>query len=461
MQICRDIGGYSYGRADLVRRAMSKKKHEVMENERSAFVHGTDSNCGAAANGVPENIANEIFDEMAGFASYAFNKAHAAAYATVAYQTAYLRCRYYAEYMAALITGQQEKLPDYITDLAAHNKPMLPPNVNKSRAEFTVENGRVRFGLIGIRNLGDNFAADIVREREENGEFKSAVDFVLRMAAYNNNRRYLEALIKSGAMDIFPGSSNNRRELLENIDPLLDYAEREHNRKESGQLDLFEQEDGGAEFVFKKSEDFSRIQCLSMEREYLGAYISGHPADAYLDHAPDDCIFAADLPQMNVGAKVSFIALVTGCNPHVDKKGGLMAFVRLEDSTGEAECVMFSDLCSAVGRPVVGEIYSITGKVTSRNDKKSITALDVRKAEALPQRNGRTLFMNFTSESDTRIPEALKLLSEFPGVSAVRLCFADSRSVKSPGGRIRGVRICTALVRKLSVLMGTENVKTM
>lgn len=455
MQICRDIGGYSYGRADLVRRAMSKKKHEAMENERGAFVYGTEGNCGAAANGVPEKIANEIFDEMAGFASYAFNKAHAAAYATVAYQTAYLRRHYYAEYTAALITAQQEKLPEYIADLTAHNKPMLPPSVNKSRAEFTVEGEAVRFGLSGVRNLGNSFAEDIVRERE-NGEFKSAVDFAVRMAAYNNNRRYMEALIRCGAMDCFP---QNRRELLESIDPLLDYADREYSRRESGQLDLFEQEDAAAEFAFKKSEDFSAIQRLNMEREYLGAFISGHPSGVYLDRAPADCIFAADLPRMDVGAKASFAAMVTGCNPHVDKKGGLMAFVRFEDSSGEAECVMFSDLCANVGRPVVGEVYIITGRVGSRNDRKSVTALNVMRADAVPAHRRQTIYLNFTSESDGRISEALKLLSEYPGVCAARLCFADTRSVKAPNGQLRGVRICTALVQKLAGLLGAENVK--
>lgn len=458
-QICRDIGGYSYGRADLVRRAMAKKKHEEMEKERGAFIYGTESNRGALANGVPEKTANEIFDEMSGFASYAFNKAHAAAYATVAYQTAYLRRHHYPEYMAALITAQPEKLPEYISDLTAHGTPMLPPDVNRSFAEFAVEGGAVRFGLSGVRNLGNNFAADIERERE-NGEFKSVVDFVVRMESYDNNRRYMEALIRCGALDCFP---QNRRELLDSIDPLLDYAEREYSRKESGQLDLFEQEDADGDFSFAKREDFSKIQLLNMEREYLGTFISGHPADVFLDRAPDDCIFAADLERMDVGAKVSFIAAVTQCNPHVDKKGGLMAFVKFEDRSGDAECVMFSDLCGAVGRPVVGEIYRISGRISSRGDKKSVTAGNVTRADTLPERRSRTIFLNFTSDTDGRIPEAQKLLSEYPGVCVAKLCFADTRSVRAAalpsGGRLRGVRLCTALVKKLEGLLGAENVK--
>ncbi len=459
MQICRVIGGYSYGRADLVRRAMSKKKHEEMERERGAFIYGTDSNCGAVANGVPENIANEIFNEMSGFASYAFNKAHAAAYATVAYQTAYLRCHHYPEYMAALITAQQDKLTDYISDLAVHGTPMLPPNVNRSYAEFAVEGNAVRFGLVGVRNLGNNFAADIERERL-NGEFKSAADFVLRMAGFDNNRRYMEALIRSGAMDCF---KQNRRELLESIDPLLDYAQREYTRKESGQLDLFEQEGADGEFVFKKYDNFSKIQLLNMEREYLGAFISGHPADVYLDRAPADCVFTADLERLDPGALVSFIAEVTQCNPHIDKKGGLMAFVRLEDRSGEAEGVMFSDLCARAGRPVVGEIYCVSGRVSERNGRKSVTVGNISRADALSGHGSKTLYLNFTSNTDERISAALKLLWEYPGVCAAKLCFADTRTVSGAvapsGGRLRGVRICTALVQKLGKLLGAESIK--
>lgn len=460
MQICRVIGGYSYGRADLVRRAMAKKKHEEMEKERGAFIYGTESNCGAVANGVPEKIANEIFDEMSGFASYAFNKAHAAAYATVAYQTAYLRRYYYPEYMAALITAQQEKLVEYVSDLLANGSPMLPPDVNKSFAEFTVEDGSVRFGLTGIRNLGDNFAAAVERERGENGKFKSASDFVVRMAGFENNRRYMEALVKSGAMDCFP---QNRRQLLESIDLLLDYAQREYSRKESGQPDLFEQEDTDGEFEFKKCENFSGIQLLNMEREFLGTFISGHPADVYLDRAPADCVYAADIARLDPGAAISLVALVTRCDPHVDKKGGLMAFASLEDSSGEAECVLFSDLCARAGRPAAGEVYCVSGRVSERNDRKSVTVGNIVRADKLPERARRTVYLNFTSDSDERIPDAQKLLWEYPGVCAARLCYADTRTVSaaaSPsGGRLRGVRACTALVKKLEALLGEGNVK--
>ncbi len=458
MQICRVIGGYSYGRADLVRRAMSKKKHEEMERERGAFIYGTDSNPGAVANGVPEKTANEIFDEMSGFASYAFNKAHAAAYATVAYQTAYLRCHYYAEYMAAMMSAQPEKLPDYISDLSENKTRLLPPDVNHSVADFTVEGSAVRFGLSAVKNLGRGFAVQIAQERE-NGAFTSVSDFAVRMAAHDNNRRYMEALIRCGAFDAFP---ENRRELLDGMESLLEYALREFSRKESGQLDLFEQEDNAAEFTFPKRDDPSRIQLLNMEKEYLGAYISGHPADAYLPRASEDCVFAADLERLDVGAQVSVIVLLTRSNPHIDKKGNTMAFLEFEDTSGSAECVMFSDLYGRIGKPAVGDVYCIRGRISAKGNKKSFTAANIVRAETLPEQPRKVLYLNFRSGNDPRITDAVKLLTEFKGVSAAKICFADTREVRTAAaptrGGLRGVRICTPLLKELKALLGEENV---
>lgn len=458
MQICRVIGGYSYGRADLVRRAMSKKKHEEMERERGAFIYGTDSNPGAIANGVTEKTANEIFDEMSGFASYAFNKAHAAAYATVAYQTAYLRCHYYAEYMAAMMSAQPEKLPDYISDLSENKTRLLPPDVNHSCADFTVEGSAVRFGLSAVKNLGRGFAVQITQERE-NGAFTSVSDFAVRMAAHDNNRRYMEALIRCGAFDAFP---ENRRELLDGMETLLEYALREFSRKESGQLDLFEQEDNAAEFAFPKRDDFSKIQLLNMEKEYLGAYISGHPADAYLLRASEDCVYAADLERLDVGAQVSVIALLTRSSPHVDKKGNTMAFLEFEDTSGSAECVMFSDLYGRIGRPSVGDVYCIRGRISAKGNKKSLTAANIIRAETLPEQPRRVLYLNFRSGNDPLITDAVKLLTEFKGVSAAKICFADTREVRTAAAPtrsgLRGVRICPPLLKKLKALLGDGNV---
>ena len=461
MQICRVIGGYSYGRADLVRRAMSKKKHEEMEKERGAFIYGTDSNPGAVANGVPEKIANEIFDEMSGFASYAFNKAHAAAYATVAYQTAYLRCHYYAEYMAALISSAPEKLAEYIADLSENKTRILPPDVNRSFADFTVENKAVRFGLAAVKGVGRAFADQIALEREK-GAFTSVSDFAVRMEPRDNNRRYMEALIRCGAFDAFP---QNRRELLDGMEALLQYAAREFSRKESGQLDLFdlfEREDHAAEFVFPKREAPSKMQLLNMEKEYLGTYISGHPAEAYISRASEDCVYAADIERLDAGAQVSVIALITRSSPHVDKKGNTMAFLEFEDVSGESECVMFSDLYGRIGKPAVGEVYCIRGRISARGNKKSLTATNIVRAETLPEQPRKALYLNFSSSADPRITEAVKLLAESRGVSIAKICFADTREVRTAAAPnregLRGVRVDERLIKQLRRLLGEENV---
>lgn len=459
MQICRVIGGYSYGRADLVRRAMSKKKHEEMEKERGAFIYGTDSNPGAVANGVPENIANEIFDEMSGFASYAFNKAHAAAYATVAYQTAYLRCHYYPEYMASMISAAPEKLTEYIADLSDNKTRILPPDVNHSFADFTVENRSMRFGLAAVKGLGRSFADQIALERQS-GTFSSVSDFAVRMAKRDNNRRYMEALIRCGAFDAF--KQNNRRELLDGMEALLEYASREFSRKESGQLDLFEQEDNAAEFVFPKRDAPNKMQLLNMEKEYLGTYISGHPADAYLTRASEDCVYAADLERLEAGAQVSVIALMTRCRPHIDKKGNAMAFLEFEDASGEGECVMFSDLYGRTGKPAVGEVWCIRGRTSARGNKKSLTAASIVRADTLPEQPRKALYLNFSSASDPRITQAVGLLSEFRGISVAKICFADTREVRTAAAPnrngLRGVRLDERLIKQLKKLLGEENV---
>lgn len=452
MQICRVIGGYSYGRADLVRRAMAKKKHEEMEKERGAFIYGTETNAGAIKNGVPEKIANEIFDEMSGFASYAFNKAHAAAYATVAYQTAYLRCRYYTEYMAAMISAQPEKLTEYLADLTFNKVRLLPPDVNRSCSDFSSENGAIRFGLAAVKGVGRSFADRITLERE-NGAFSSVTEFAVRMAKYDNNRRYMEALIRCGAFDAFP---ENRHELLDGMDALLDYASREFSRKESGQMDLFEQEDS-REFSFIRREDFPKIRLLSMEKEYLGVYVSGHPAFAYISRASEDCVYAADIERLDPGAQVSVIALITRADPHTDKNGNPMMFLKLEDGSGETECVMFSDLFKQVRRPEVGDVYCIRGRISAHKGRKSLTAASIVKAETLPEQRHQKLFVNFPSSGSPLVTKAVSLLLQFCGISQVRLCFADTREVRSASG-VRGARICDRLIKELKMLLGDENV---
>ncbi len=456
MQICREMAGYSYGRADLVRRAMSKKKHDVMEKERGAFVYGTDENVGAVKNGVPAEVANAIFDELAGFASYAFNKAHAAAYATVAYRTAFLRRHYYAEYMTALISACQstDKLAEYIADLGENNTPILPPDVNHSFADFTVENGGIRFGLASVKGMGRNFAVSLSEEREKNGEFKSVTDFAVRMYDKDLNRRYLDALIRSGALDGFP---QNRNQLLECSSKLMGFAEREFSRCSGGQLDLFGNDGSSEEFSFADTTDFSNTKKLAMEKEALGVYISGHPASMYLDRSEDDGVYAADMAGLRIGETVSVIGMLSSLRRITTKKGEPMAFAEFEDATGSAECVLFPNVLAQSPRLVSGQVYRFRGKISENNGRRSFITDKVAEAEALPVLGRKTLYLNFRSESDGRIAEALMRLAEYKGVTGVRFCFEDTREVCRVNS-VSGVRLAYALMRTLSALLGEKNI---
>ncbi len=457
MQICRVMGGYSYGRADLVRRAMAKKKHDIMEKERGAFVYGTESNCGAVANGVPAEVANEVFDEMAAFASYAFNKSHAAAYAVVAYRTAYLRRNYYLEYMTCLMTGvidSTEKLAEYIADLTGSGVKILPPDINKSTAGFSIENGAVRFGLLAVKNLGRIFIENVVSERERGGAFTSVTDFAVRMAGADNNRRYMEALIRCGAFDRFP---ENRRQLIYACDALLNYAAAEYSRKESGQIDLFGEDGEEGAFRFPDAEDFRRIQLLNMENETVGLYLSGHPASEYLDHADADCVFIADALSVSGGKTLSITALLTSYRLHTAKGGSMMSFAAFEDATGSIDAVIFPELYGNVGKLAEGEVYSVRGKINVRDERVSLVCERVTKSEALPSHPVRTLYIRFPDENDPRARAAAELLLKYRGVSPARLCFDTTRQVRRING-LNGVRICPALLGALERLCGKGNV---
>lgn len=459
MEICRVVAGYSYGRADIVRRAMSKKKHDVMDRERQAFVHGSETNVGAVANGVSEKTANEIFDELVKFASYAFNKSHSAAYAEVAYRTAYLRCHFYLDYMCETITNAigdnaaSGRVPDYIADLRANRVRILLPDVNKSKYGFSSENGCVRFGLCGIRGVGEMFARAIVKERE-NGEFISAADFAVRMSKYRNTRRITEALIMSGSLDCF---AQNRRTLFENAEALVGYGADESERIESGQLDLFGGGEEAREFVFENKDEFNAVRRLEAEREYLGLYISMHPADVYLDRAYDDCMYIEDALALNIGAAMSITALCTNVRAFTDKKGSLMAFADFEDASGQSSAVIFADKLQAFGRPRMGTVYCIKARLSIRDGKRSLQLDSFEDAAKLPERPRRKLYVKLTSEDDPRAAEVKKTLFAYRGISEALVCFENTRKSRGVRG-LRGVRICPPLINALTRICGKENV---
>ena len=363
MQICRKLAGYSYGRADLVRRAMSKKKHEVMEQERKNFIWGAKKEdgsvecVGCVANGISEQVANELFDEMSSFASYAFNKSHAAAYAIVAYRTAYLKAHYPMEYMAALLTSildNTDKMLSYLKECEQLKIKILPPDINHSRTGFTVEDGCIRFGFLGVKNLGKGVMEQLVRERDQNGPFHDLDDLCERMYGCDLNRRAIESLIKCGSLDSF---GHNRRELLEGYSALVSDIDDRYKNNLEGQLNLFdtpELTDAKHSFTLPHGEEFPPEQKLAMEKEVTGLYVSGHPLAQYRQVAQqlhtvelEELQSDSDEPiHMSAGKYqdgdiVKVLCIVTKKKTRLLKQRGYMAFVTLEDTSGSMEMMVF------------------------------------------------------------------------------------------------------------------------
>lgn len=360
MQIFRTLAGYSLGRADIVRRAMSKKKHAVMEQERQIFVHGLtdeDGNIvveGCIRRGVDEKTAQSIYDEMESFASYAFNKSHAAAYATISYKTAWLKCHYPHEYMAALLSSvldNQNKMAVYIGECKRLGINVLPPNVNESNHGFTVSGGNIRYGLLAIKNLGRQFIDEIIRERRH-GKYNSFYDFCKRLYGKNMNSRAIESLIKCGAFD---GLGANRRQLLAVSKTVLDDLEYDARNNMKGQMSLFEMGSTPSKPVSVEPEipdlpEFSKQELLYMENEIAGMYLSGHPMDDYTDFAQAvkadriGNILSNDGGLYFDGKKVTIVCVVSKVKTQLTKTNKMMAFVTVEDRYGSIEVVVFPNV---------------------------------------------------------------------------------------------------------------------
>lgn len=360
MQIFRTLAGYSLGRADIVRRAMSKKKHAVMEQERQIFVHGLtdeDGNIvveGCIRRGVDEKTAQSIYDEMESFASYAFNKSHAAAYATISYKTAWLKCHYPHEYMAALLSSvldNQNKMAVYIGECKRLGINVLPPNVNESNHGFTVSGGNIRYGLLAIKNLGRQFIDEIIRERRH-GKYNSFYDFCKRLYGKNMNSRAIESLIKCGAFD---GLGAKRRQLLAVSKTVLDDLEYDARNNMKGQMSLFEMGSTPSKPVSVEPEipdlpEFSKQELLYMENEIAGMYLSGHPMDDYTDFAQAvkadriGNILSNDGGLYFDGKKVTIVCVVSKVKTQLTKTNKMMAFVTVEDRYGSIEVVVFPNV---------------------------------------------------------------------------------------------------------------------
>lgn len=343
MSIFREIGGYTFGHADVVRRAMSKKKASVLLAERESFL------AGAAERGVSGEVAEKLFTDMESFANYAFNKSHAAAYAIISYRTAYLKCHHPRAYFAALLTsvlGNQTKIAEYIAECASRGIRVLPPSINESRMLFSVSGKHIRFGLLALKNVGRQFLEQILRERQ-NGPFASFEDFIDRMPAGDLNKRMVESLLRAGAFD---GLGLHRSQMLAVSDRMIDRAAEKGRNNLDGQLDMFSMAGGAPTSL---SCDYPNIpelgirEKLLMEKDAAGMYFSGQLLDEYARHladlSPESIVeYVGEDADPADKARVSFAGIVTSVTPKSTKNGDRMAFFTLEDRMGEIECIAFA-----------------------------------------------------------------------------------------------------------------------
>ena len=479
IEIFRRLAGFSLGQADNIRRAMSKKKHAVIDAERKAFIHGDEQRNipGCVKNGIPEDTANAIYDEILDFASYAFNKAHAVAYAIVAYRTAYMKRHYPQEYMAALLTSVLDssgKVAEYIAECREMRIRLLPPDVNESDAWFTVVGDDIRFGLVAVKNIGEKFILQLMAERGENGPFKSLEDFCRRMSGKELNRRAIESLIRAGAFD---STGVNRHAMLTMLDAVLESVADDGRKNIAGQFDLFG--DGGgaisAQVAVPDVEEFSRAELMSMERETTGLYLTGHPMDEYRDAARQAgavnigailADFAEDSgPERFADEQLVTVAgIISGKRTRTTRNGTLMAYVQLEDDTGTIELLAFQRVLDNCGGYIAeNAAVVVRGRISVRDEKEPQIVVDslrpisdaVDRAAMQPKRRGPgKLWVRLPGQS-ARVMRRIELLLEmFPGEDKLILYFSDS-------GKRLGAScvIHPALVEELENMAGEDNVK--
>ena len=472
MQIVRDLAGYSYGQSDLLRRAMSKKKDSVMKEERKNFVYGDESKGipGCVANGVSEQVANKIYDKMIDFAKYAFNRSHAAAYAFITYQTAYLKYYYPKEYMAALLTSVMSntgKVSEYILSGKEMGIAILPPDVNEGEGNFTTASGGIRYGMSAIKGLGENVTDAIVRDREERGPYKSLTDLIERLAG-SINKKGLEALIKSGALD---GLSGSRREKMAVYEQVLDSISHEKHSKMAGQLSLFDiapkDELSTLEVKMPVLGEFDVETKLAFEKEMLGVYLSGHPLESYQDMLKSVCNatsldFAYDEEEgmVNVAPGKDYIlgGIASVVNIKLTRNNQRMAFITLEDLVGSVEVIVFPrDFEKYRDLIEEGRKYIISGKASlEENDAAKLIAGKIIPFEEVP----REVWLQFENKAELeRVEDELnKIFEGNKGNARVMLYCREERQVKRVN-TVRGISYAEAVIDELKSKLGCDNVK--
>ena len=472
MQIVRNLAGYTLGRSDLVRRAMSKKKAAVMEKERQNFVYGNEEEevPGCIANGISEQTANKIYDDMIDFAKYAFNKSHAAAYAVVSYQTAFLKYYYPVEFMAALMTSVIEmptKVAEYIQVCRQMNIKILPPDVNRGAYGFSVDNGAIRYGLSAIKSVGRPVINALVEEREANGEYRSLKDFIERLTG-TVNKRAIENFIKAGALDCLEG---NRRQKMLVYGQIVDSIAQEKKNSFAGQMSLFDlvsdEEKKEYEIRMPDVEEYDKEMILAFEKDVLGIYLSGHPLERYrnimekmisaktTDFQPDE---ESGIPKVYDGQKVIIGGMITEKTIKYTRNNKVMAFLTVEDLLGTVEIVVFPrDYEKWQAMLNEDARVFVQGRVNAEDDKPSKLILEkVRAFEDMPQE----LWIQFKDKAEyaEKEQELLETLKGYAGVSAVVIYLKDVNAMKRlPAGY--HARISDSLTGELRKKYGESNVK--
>ena len=486
IRIFQELGGFSLGQADMVRRAMSKKKAKEIEKERQAFVYGDAERGikGCIANGIDEKTAQAIYDEIYDFANYAFNKAHAVSYAVVAYQTAYFKCHYTKEYMAALLTSvldNSDKVAGYIGECRDCGIALLPPDVNRSSDRFTVEPGGIRFGLVAIKNIGRGFIQAVMRERETGGPFTSLYDFCSRMNGSEMNKRAVENLIRSGAFD---SMGARRSQLIKVYESVMDSVAAQQRENVEGQMDFFsmaadndEKSNSVKEIPLPDIPEYTPEELMTMEKATTGLYLSGHPMDHYRDavrklHAPTIVSIIEDFSRENGperftdGQRITIAGVITSSKTKTTKNNSLMAYVMVEDDTASMELLCFSRVLETCGAYMKeNQAVVVKGRLSVRDEKApqimcdSIYPLSTVEGgipEPQPKQEtaaGETLFLKFPSIDDPAIRHMKLVFQMFPGKSVVKMVMADTRKVYATQALLH-----PALVQEAQETLGHENV---
>ena len=479
IEIFRQLAGFSLGQADMIRRAMSKKKHKVIDAERVAFVHGDAARNipGALAKGVSEDVANSIYDEILDFASYAFNKAHAVSYAIVAYRTAYMKCHHPREYMAALLSSildNSQKVAEYIAECRELGIRLLPPDVNESDADFTVSGENIRFGLVAIKSVGRASIENLVAERRENGPFKSFEDFCRRINGKDLNRRAVENLIRAGAFD---SMGYKRRALLDIAGAVLDSISQSLRDNIAGQIGLFgdAELDGNAPAAIPipQVEEFSPMELMAMEKETTGLYLSGHPMDGYRDAVrrigavPLGAVmadFAAEGGPVRFAdnQNITVAGVVAAAKTRTTRSNTLMSYIQLEDDTGSMELMAFQKALDKGGIYVKENAAIIVkGRISARDEKEPQLMVDsirpISDVDALganvPPPAEKKLWVRLKSQNDPELKRIQLLLTMFPGSQQMILyCQAENKRIGAK------CLIHEGLVAELKERLGDANV---